>query len=478
MLSSTKPATNPAALNRLSLRFANRNFEQRFLRSHLASSLPVIRLALLFGALIYALFGILDALIFSESLYRIWFIRYAIGLPVIIGALWLTYSRHFPRFAQPILALSIMGTGGSILAMTAVAPAPGNDLYYAGLIIVVIYCSSVMRLHFIHSLLVSIFLVAAYQFTAITINPIPKNILINNDFFLVFAVLMGAMTNYVHEYYLRMSYMSTRLVMLEKAKSEGLLRKADSANTAKTQFLANMSHELRTPLNAIIGYSEMLKDEMEDVGQEDIIPDLDKIHIAGKHLLGLINEVLDLSKVEAGKMELYLETVEVESIVGDVVATVTPLIDKNDNSLSVHCPETVGSTHTDVTKLRQMLLNLLSNASKFTEKGTITLTAAREEREGDAWLTLAVQDSGIGMSPDQVGKVFEAFQQAEASTTRKYGGTGLGLAISRKFCQLMGGDITVTSEPGQGSCFTIEVPLEVVDLKASPEETPTAPAHA
>ena len=240
---------------------------------------------------------------------------------------------------------------------------------------------------------------------------------------------------------------------------------AEQANQAKSSFLANMSHELRTPLNAILGYSEMLKEDAEDAGQDDFVPDLQKIHSAGKHFLGLINDVLDLSKIDAGKTELFLEPLEVRQIVEDVASTIVPLVERNGNTLEVICPDTVGSSITDVTKLRQMLLNLLSNASKFTKEGRITLTAAREEREGKDWLTFAVQDSGIGMTEEQVGRLFQAFQQADASTTRKYGGTGPGLAISRKFCQMMGGDITVTSEQGKGSCFTIHQPVEVIDSK-------------
>jgi signal transduction histidine kinase len=236
-----------------------------------------------------------------------------------------------------------------------------------------------------------------------------------------------------------------------------LYRALEEASRHKSAFLANMSHELRTPLNAIIGYSEMLQEEAEDLDQETLIPDLQRVNAAGKHLLGLINDILDLSKIEAGRMDLYLETFEVRRLVRDVEAIVQPLMDKNGNRLVVECPEDVGVMHADQTKVRQALFNLLSNAAKFTESGTISLTVRREPD----WFTFAVTDTGIGMTDDQLGRLFVAFSQAEASTRSKYGGTGLGLAISRHFCRLMGGDITVTSVYGQGSTFTVRLPVVV-----------------
>ena len=229
---------------------------------------------------------------------------------------------------------------------------------------------------------------------------------------------------------------------------------AEAANSAKSQFLAAMSHELRTPLNAIIGYSEMLQEEATDAGQTGFVPDLEKIHAAGKHLLTLINDVLDLSKIEAGRMELHPETFEVQGMLEAVVTTVQPLIAKNENRLELRTPEGLGTLHADLTRIRQVLLNLLSNASKFTERGTITLAARRD----GAWLEFRVTDTGIGMTPEQQARLFEAFTQAEAAPASKYGGTGLGLAISRRFCRMMGGDVTVASERGQGATFTVRLP--------------------
>jgi PAS domain S-box-containing protein len=239
-------------------------------------------------------------------------------------------------------------------------------------------------------------------------------------------------------------------------------QEAEAANSAKSQFLANMSHELRTPLNAIIGYSEMLQEEVEDLGQTALVPDLGKIHTAGRHLLALINDVLDLSKIEAGKMELFLEDFDVHAMVDEVATTVRPLIDKNSNRLEVHCPPEMGEMRGDLTKVRQMLLNLLSNASKFTSGGRIDLEVARERDHGDEAVVFRVRDTGIGMTPEQQQRVFEAFSQAEASTSRKFGGTGLGLAISKRFCEMMGGGIELESEPGKGSTFTIRLPTVAI----------------
>lgn len=243
---------------------------------------------------------------------------------------------------------------------------------------------------------------------------------------------------------------------------------AEWANRSKSAFLANMSHELRTPLNAIIGYSEMLLEETEeDVRPASIAVDVKKIRAAGKHLLELINGVLDLSKIEAGKMTVYCEDIDVAAMVHEVEATVHPLVEKNQNSLRIDLGPNLGSMHSDLTKIRQTLFNLLSNASKFTEKGQIVLTVTRfQEKDGDR-LRFAVRDSGIGMTPEQLRNLFQAFTQADASTTRKYGGTGLGLAISRKVCQMLGGDITVTSTFGEGSTFTVTLP-------AHAPETPSA----
>ena len=232
---------------------------------------------------------------------------------------------------------------------------------------------------------------------------------------------------------------------------------AETANRAKSQFLANMSHELRTPLNAIIGYSEILQEDVTHLGQDNLVPDLRKIEGAGRHLLGLINDILDLSKVEAGRMDIFLEDVEIIPLLEEVRAIIVPLAEKNGNTVEYRLADNLGSMRTDRTKLKQSLLNILSNANKFTQNGRVTLVAERIQN-GRAVVRFAISDTGIGMSEEQLGRLFQAFSQAETTTSQKYGGTGLGLVITRNFCQLLGGDVTVASKPGEGSTFAITLP--------------------
>ena len=246
---------------------------------------------------------------------------------------------------------------------------------------------------------------------------------------------------------------------------------AEQANRTKSTFLANMSHELRTPLNAIIGYSEMLEEEAEERGFSDLSPDLSKIQAAGKHLLALINDVLDLSKIEAGKMELFLEDFDVRALVQDVESTIRPLVEKGQNLFEVSCPTDIGMIHADLTRVRQVLFNLVSNAAKFTQHGRVGLEVFPLRLSGQEWLEFAVADTGIGLTPEQQRRLFQSFSQADPSTSRKYGGTGLGLVISRRFAQMMGGDIRLQSEFGRGSVFTVRLPR--VSGPARP-----APGHA
>jgi len=251
-----------------------------------------------------------------------------------------------------------------------------------------------------------------------------------------------------------------------RAEAEGAKAKeaAENANRTKSLFLANMSHELRTPLNAILGFSEMLLEEAVERNLQDFSADLQKISTAGQHLLVLINDILDLSKIEAGKMDLHLETFDIAALIADVASTLEMQVDKNGNSLDVTCAPDIGVMHGDLSKVRQGLFNLVSNAAKFTHDGRISVLAERLDMDDRDWIRFRVSDTGIGLSPEQIVKLFQPFTQADTSTTRKFGGTGLGLAITRRFCQMMGGDVTVHSTAGEGSVFTINLPATIHEL--------------
>jgi signal transduction histidine kinase len=265
--------------------------------------------------------------------------------------------------------------------------------------------------------------------------------------------------------------------LVRQAEATAVARRhAEEANRAKSLFLANMSHELRTPLNAIIGYSEMLEEEAFEVGPEQMVDDLRKISGAGKHLLGLINDVLDLSKIEAGKMELRRETFDVASVVREAASTAAALMERNANRLVVECPPDAGTLLGDKTKVRQILLNFLSNASKFTQRGTVTLAVEPSATlDGAPAVALRVRDTGVGMNAGQLARLFEAFTQVDAVAARAQGGTGLGLALSRHFARLMGGDVAVESTPGVGSTFSVTLP-RVSALADDEDDDPTAAA--
>jgi signal transduction histidine kinase/CheY-like chemotaxis protein len=267
---------------------------------------------------------------------------------------------------------------------------------------------------------------------------------------------------------------NAREIQAAREEAEKARAAAEAASRTKSSFLANMSHELRTPLNAIIGYSEILVEDATDRGDDASIADLQKIQGAGKHLLGLINDILDLSKIEAGRMDIYLEQIFLSKLVDEVRTIVEPMVTKNDNRLTIVCPADLGTLRTDLTKLKQSLINLLSNAAKFTKQGEVRLAVSRAAGDGGGdRIRFAVSDTGIGMTEEQLGRLFQAFTQADSSTTRHFGGTGLGLTITKHFCTMLGGDVEVASRPGAGSTFTIVLP----DQAARPGHAPLAARH-
>jgi signal transduction histidine kinase len=247
----------------------------------------------------------------------------------------------------------------------------------------------------------------------------------------------------------------------------GAVREAEAASEAKSQFMANMSHELRTPLNAIIGYSEILKEDALERGETSFIPDLDKINTAGRHLLELINDVLDLSRIEAGRSEIFIETVALSPFLDEILTTAEPMMSANNNRFTLKCQAEIGEIRTDVVKLRQILINLLSNAAKFTENGDVRLQVSRFTDDAGAggaeWIRIAVSDTGIGIAPEDLTTVFNAFERSEAGRASRYDGTGLGLAICHHYCEMLGGVISAKSNLGKGSVFSIRLPQTADD---------------
>lgn len=311
----------------------------------------------------------------------------------------------------------------------------------------------------------------------------PESLQVANTFSILAALTYMTLLSLYYETVMRLSLKLEQETIDQRGRLDVLreaMEAAELASKRKSIFLAKMSHELRTPLNAVIGYAEMLRetfedrDDCEDAGRK--MQDLDRIHAAGRHLLALVNDVLDLSSIEANRLELSTQPVEVTSLINEVIATASPLIGKRDNRMVVNMPHDLGVVELDALKVRQSILNLLSNAAKFTTKGTIMLTVLRKDGEKGAILVLEVTDNGIGISPEGLRRIFDDFSQAENDTADKFGGTGLGLALTKRFCKMMGGTIEVRSQRGVGTSFTIEIPM--LDARRRDEDPAVAGRHA
>jgi len=485
-------AENPTRFqwNPVTLSFHDRELERRFGEDQALQNKLVFRIAVLVAALQYGGYLILDHLIVPGDLTAQTVIRLAVTVPFFLALFLVSLTQFFRRHHQTITFGAGLVAGYFHFVMPMFTPLP--DYYVACVtMIVIVYAYTFSGLRVLHATISAVLIIVGWELCALYVMHTPSSQLILQNFVLNSINATCMIAGYTIEMFAKSKY--TRGLIIEertrelaeanqalaeaRAAAEQARGEAEQANRAKSTFLANMSHELRTPLNAIIGYSEMLREEAVDNGQESQAADLKRIEVAGKHLLALISDVLDLSKIEAGKAELFLETFSVAEMINEVVATTEPLVQKRGNVLRVKCPESTGTLYGDLTKLRQCLFNLLSNAAKFTEHGTITVDATREAQAGGDEVVLRVTDSGIGMTAEQVARLFEPFTQGDSSTSRKFGGTGLGLAITQHFCRMMGGDITVESFPGKGSCFTIRLPAHCRQ-RASSDSDPDAPEPA
>ena len=444
------------ALSWLTLRFRDRKVERAYAYNDIHKALPLIRLSLCLGAMLYAAFGVLDYLSLDGALHQVWAIRFGIVVPVVLSTAAATLWKEFWRYAQLILGIGMSTAGLGIITMTAVIPPPTNAAYYAGLLVVVIYGSTLARMKFHISAMISICLVAAYNIVALKLNPIPLPALLSNNFFLISATGVGIFGSYIQDLYVRFNYVSTRLLIEEKGRSEQLLAESEAANHAKSEFLAVVSHELRTPLNAIIGFSEFLKMEMfGPLGSNRYKSYSEDIYRSGQHLLHIINDILDLSRAEANKLEVIEEKFNLGEMIDGCLRMFRNKAAEEGIRLSYKISEEL-NVQADQRLMNQVLINLLSNAVKFTASGgAITVTAFSDEND---CCSIRVTDTGIGIAEENILRVLEPFIQVESATARSHEGLGLGLPLVKRIMSLHGGEVRIESTLGEGTTVTVTLP--------------------
>jgi signal transduction histidine kinase len=444
-------------LNRLTLRFRDASVERLFQSETLRESINFIRAYLVAGTSLYAAFGILDFVVGGSAVSSMWAIRYGVVSPILIGIFALTFFPLFFRVAQVALSAAMISTGLGVVAMTAIMGPPFNSLYYAGLIMVVSYCGSLIRLKFEHAVWISLLLFVAYQAVALSINPVPVQFFISNDFFLAMATGVGLFSGYIQELYIRRSYIGHKTVEEKNKLVSEALTEAVRANKSKSEFLATMSHELRTPLNAIIGFSDIIRRELYGpLGNGKYTEYARDINESGSHLLSIINDILDLAKAESGKLELNEQEFDITDTLEACVRMCRGRSEVNGVELIFFGGQSDIRVVADERLLLQIVANLITNAIKFTPQGgTVRLYVSASFQKG---ISLKVTDTGIGIAPENIERVLRPFEQVETSYSRRHSGSGLGLPYAKRLTELHGGELKIESELGKGTSATVTLP--------------------
>ena len=444
-------------INPITLKFNSPIVDDQFCRQNYARQIGLTRFAIAMGAVTYAVYGILDYFIVPEILYQAWFIRFAIICPILFSLVALSYAPWFSYKKFYWLSLSMITPNAGVIAIIALADDPGQFLYVMGVIAITAFYSALWRMSYFYSVAMSVATIVLYDGVALFVNPVAPDVFLNNNAFLFLAVVTNSFLSYVQEQQLRRNYVDNEKLRREQQRSEKLLSQSEAANRAKTDFLAVMSHELRTPLNAVIGFSEIIASEMlGPIGQDKYRDYALDINSSGTHLLGIINDILDISRAEAGKLELNEETVDPVETLNQTMRMFRQRATELGVDLSFRVRDEIPPLIADTRLFTQVAINLISNGLKFTPEGGSVRVELGLDKMGD--LSLRIEDTGIGIRKSDINRVFEPFVQVEGALSRSHQGTGLGLPLVRKIISLHGGSVTMESEVGQGTLVTATFP--------------------
>jgi signal transduction histidine kinase len=472
-ISDAPPQEQCFALNRFTLQFKNKDLERTFVEETFLRTVSILRFSILVGTLCFAVFALLDKRIIPEIYETTKIIRFGIMVPLMLGFIGFTYNRNFRKISQLSIAIVMVLASITIDSMIVLAQGDGRHLYYPGLIMVGLFAMGMARLHFIYAMMVNIFILIIYTVTAVFLNPINNDLLMNNLFFMGSTLSMGAFAGYFQELYLRKDFIAGKIIAAAKKESEILLEKSEAANRAKSDFLAVMSHELRTPLNAIIGFSEIMSNEMFGaIGNAQYKEYAVDISQSGNHLLTIISDILDYSKAEAGYLQIHDEDIVLANLLNDLLRLFREKVAEKRIRLAFDIPKKTIVLRIDSRIVKQIILNLIANAIKFTKEGGAIVCRLELSDDG---CTLIVQDTGIGIAPENIEDVLKPFVQVENVFTRVNDGTGLGLPLVKKFIEAHQGSIHIDSTLGVGTTIYIRFPKErIVGITNIDEEKVSA----